>query len=253
MLGHAAGDHLLKEVALRLQALLPGTDTVARLGGDEFAIIQSGVINRREEAIALAVKVLDAIAEPFTFDDHDVTVYTSIGIAVAPENGADAGELLKRADLALYRAKAEGCNNFCFFDAEMSKASVERLQLLSDLRGALTRGEFEVFYQPVLDAKTCQVCGAEALVRWRHPVLGLVLADRFIPLAEETGLMVQLGEWVLEQACRDAMTWPDHIKIAVNLSTIQLRTGALFDYVSGALLESDFRRNGLNWRSPSRC
>ena len=237
-LGHAAGDLMLKGLVQRLSDTLRETDFLARVGGDEFAIIQSGQKDQREGAIALALRILKVVNQPLQIDERELTIGTSIGIAVAPKDGTDAGMLLQRADIALHRVKAEGSNNFCFFDAEMSKASVERLQLLSDLRGALTRNEFEVFYQPVLDAKTCQVCGAEALVRWRHPVLGLVPPDRFIPLAEETGLMVQLGEWVLDQACRDAATWPDHIKIAVNLSTIQLRTGALIDYVSGALLQS---------------
>jgi diguanylate cyclase (GGDEF)-like protein len=236
-LGHAAGDMLLKELARRLSASLSATDFVARLGGDEFAIIQSGEIDQREGAIALALKVLKVAGQPLQLAGRDIAVGISIGIALAPADGTDAGVLLQRADLALYRVKAEGRNNFCFFDVEMSQASDERLQMLSDMREALIRGEFEVHYQPVFDAKTCRACGVEALVRWRHPVQGLISPDRFIPLAEETGLMEPLGQWVLEQACRDAAAWPEHIKIAVNLSTVQL-TGTLLDVVLGALRES---------------
>lgn len=238
-LGHAAGDELLKKLAQRLAFSLRETDILARLGGDEFAIIQSGDENQREAAIALAVRVLRVIAEPFDLGGHNVTVGTSIGIAFAPEDGTDASALQQKADLALYRVKSEGRNNFRFFDAEMSKDSAERLRLISDMRSALARKEFELHYQPVFDAKTRRPCGAEALVRWRHPVEGLISPDRFIPLAEETGLMEPLGEWILEQACTDAASWPDHIKVAVNLSAIQFRSGKLFDVILCALVESN--------------
>lgn len=234
-LGHAAGDTLLKELVLRLGSSLRDTDFLARLGGDEFAVIQCGAADQRESAVALALRMLTVVAQPLGLEGRDITISTSIGIAMAPRDGTDAGRLLQRADLALYRVKAEGRNNFCFFDAEMSEASDERLQMLGDLRKALIRGEFEVYYQPVFDARTCRACSVEALVRWHHPTLGLVPPDRFIPLAEETGLMEPLGEWVLGRACRDAVAWPDHIKIAVNLSTVQLRTGALTGYVGDAL------------------
>jgi diguanylate cyclase (GGDEF)-like protein len=243
-LGHAAGDLLLKELAQRLSASLSATDFVARLGGDEFAIIQSGEIDQREGAIALALKVLKVAGQPLQLAGRDITIGTSIGIALAPADGTDASVLLKRADLALYRVKAQGRNNFCFFDVDMSQASDERLQMLSDMREALIRNEFEVYYQPVFDAKTCRVCAVEALVRWRHPAQGLISPDRFIPLAEETGLMEPLGQWVLEQACRDATAWPGHVKIAVNLSTVQL-TSALFDVILHALLESGLRPERL--------
>jgi diguanylate cyclase (GGDEF)-like protein len=243
-LGHAAGDLLLKELARRLSASLSATDFFARLGGDEFAIIQSGEIDQREGAIALALKVLKVAGQPLQLAGRDITVGTSIGIALAPADGTDAGVLLQRADLALYRVKAQGRNNFCFFDVDMSQASDERLQMLSDMREALIRNEFEVYYEPVFDAKTCRVCAVEALVRWRHPAQGLISPDRFIPLAEETGLMEPLGQWVLQQACRDATAWPGHVKIAVNLSTVQL-TSALFDVILHALLESGLRPERL--------
>lgn len=238
-LGHAAGDELLKELALRLTSALRETDIVTRLGGDEFAIIQSSETNQREAAIALAVRVLEIVAMPFDLDGHDVTIGTSIGIAFAPEDGTDPGELLQKADLALYRVKSEGRNNFRFFDEEMSKGATSRLRLLNDLRAALTRDEFELHYQSVFDAKTRRPCGVEALVRWRHPTEGLMPPDRFIPLAEESGLMEPLGEWILEKACTDAASWPDNIKVAVNLSAVQFRSGKLFDVILCALLESE--------------
>jgi diguanylate cyclase (GGDEF)-like protein len=236
-LGHAAGDMLLKELALRLTASLRATDFVARLGGDKFAIIQSGETEQRQAAVALALDILQVAGQPLQIAGRNMTIGISIGIAVAPEDGIDAGVLLQRADLALYRVKAEGRNNFCFFEIGMSTASDQRLQMVSDMREAVIRSEFEVHYQPVFDTRTCRACGVEALVRWRHPVQGLIQPDRFIPLAEETGLMEPLGQWVLAQACRDAAAWPEHIKIAVNLSTVQL-TGTLLDVVLGALHES---------------
>ncbi len=237
-LGHASGDELLKKLAHRLSSSLRETDILTRLGGDEFAIIQSGEPNQREAAIALAVKVLEIVSSPFNLDGHKVTVGTSIGIALAPEDGNDSGELLKKADLALYRVKTEGRNHFCFFDAEMSEDATARHQLLNDMRGAVARKEFELHYQPVIDVKTRRSCSVEALVRWRHPVEGLLSPERFIWLAEETGLMEPLGDWIIEQACSDAASWPEDIKIAVNLSAIQFRVGNLFDVILCALVES---------------
>jgi diguanylate cyclase (GGDEF)-like protein len=237
-LGHPAGDELLREMARRLKSLLRETDVVARLGGDEFAIMRTGATNQREEAIDLARKVLSTVAKPFDFDGHNVTVKTSIGIALAPENGTEPGELMKKADLALYRVKSEGRNNFSFFDEEMSEDATTRHRLLNDLRMALSRNEFELHYQPVIDAKTSRPCGAEALVRWRHTVEGLIFPDRFIWLAEESGLMEQLGEWILERACTDAASWPENIKVAVNLSAAQFQSDKLFDVILCALVES---------------
>lgn len=237
-LGHAAGDRLLVELALRLKNSLRGNEILARLGGDEFAIVQCAETKQREAAIALAIRLLEVISRPFDLDGHNTAIGTSIGIALAPENGADTGELLKKADLALYRVKSEGRNNFSFFDEELSKDATSRLQLANDMRAALSRNEFELHYQPVFDAKTSRPCGAEALVRWRHPVAGLMAPDRFIWLAEETGLMEPLGQWILERACQDAASWPQNIKVAVNLSAAQFRSGALFDVILCALVES---------------
>jgi predicted signal transduction protein with EAL and GGDEF domain len=225
-------------LAHRLKSSLRETDILARLGGDEFAIIQSGETNQREGATTLAFKLLDIVARPFDLDGNNVTVGVSIGIALAPTDGADSGELLKKADLALYRVKSDGRNAFCFFNAEMSKGATERQQLVNDMREALSRNEFELHYQPVFDVKTHRLCGVEALVRWRHPVKGLILPDRFIWLAEETGIMAPLGEWILEKACTDAASWPENIKVAVNLSAVQFRTETLFDVILCALLES---------------
>jgi len=237
-LGHAAGDELLKGLASRLNSVLRETDILTRLGGDEFAVIQSSETNQREAAIALAVRILETVDMPFNLDGHDVSIGTSIGIAIAPEDGAAPGDLLQKADLALYRVKSDGRNSFRFFDQELSKGAMARLGLLNDLRAALARDEFELHYQPIFDAKTCRPCSVEALVRWRHPVEGLMFPDRFIPLAEETGLMEPLGEWILERACADAASWPDDIKVAINLSAVQFRTGKLFDVILCALVES---------------
>lgn len=237
-LGHAAGDQLLQTLVRRLTGTLRQTDFLARFGGDEFAIIQSRQTDQREGAIALALRILKVVGQPLDLAGRNITIGASIGIALGPKDGTDAGVLLQSADLALRRVKAEGRNNFCFFEVEWSEASNERMLMLSDLRKALTRGEFEVYYQPVFDTVSCQACSAEALVRWRHPVRGLMPPDLFIPLAEETGLMEPLGVWVLGQACRDASAWPDHLKVAVNISTVQLRNESLVGYVSGALLES---------------
>jgi diguanylate cyclase (GGDEF)-like protein/PAS domain S-box-containing protein len=237
-LGHAAGDTLLKELAGRLTGLLREADIVARLGGDEFAIIQTEAADQREDAIALAVNVLELVARPFHLEGQEVCIGTSIGIALAPANGTTAAELLKKADLALYRVKSEGRNSFSFFDEDLNEKALTRLQLVNDMRAALSRNEFELHYQPLVDAKAARPCGMEALVRWRHPVAGLLYPDSFIGIAEETGLMEPLGQWILQRACADAASWPEHVKVAVNLSAGQFRTGTLFDVILCALVES---------------
>ncbi len=237
-LGHAAGDNLLRELAGRLESLLGETDMIARLGGDEFAIIQTAAGDQREAAIELAVQALELVAAPFQLEGQEVKVGTSIGIALAPANGTDAAELLKKADLALYRVKSEGRNSFSFFDEDLSAKAITRLQLVTDMRAALSCNEFELHYQPLFDTRTSRPCGMEALVRWRHPAAGLLYPDSFIGIAEETGLMEPLGQWIVQRACADAVAWPEDIKVAVNLSAGQFRTGTLFDVILCALVES---------------
>jgi diguanylate cyclase (GGDEF)-like protein len=248
MLGHAAGDDLLQIVTRRLEAATSKFDVLARLGGDEFAIMQTapeidldpGGLQQvqRERAQLLAIRILEVLSEPVDIEGQTIFISSSIGIALAPQDGVDARELLKKADLALYQSKSKGRNGFSFFDPEMAEAAAERHSLKTELRLALERGEFELAYQPFVDAETRRVVGAEALLRWRHPIHGLMLPSRFIPIAEESGLIIPIGEWVLHQACRDAIHWPEHVKVAVNLSAVQFRKGNLLDVVLCALVDS---------------
>jgi diguanylate cyclase (GGDEF)-like protein len=243
-LGHAAGDALLREVASRLRAALRGTDLLARLGGDEFAIILWSRDDHRQSALHLAARLCQSIAETFALAGRQVEIGTSIGIALVPEHGLDPEQLLKKADLALYRSKAAGRNCFTLYDDAMLAELEARNTLESDLREAIARAQFEVHYQPFFDVQSGERRGFEALVRWRHPVRGLVPPDQFIPLAEESGLIVALGEWVLRRACADASVWPNGDKVAVNLSSVQFKQADLFDVIQSAL-----RTSGL---SPQR-
>ena len=215
-LGHSVGDELLKVVAERLRVCIRETATIARLGGDEFAIVED-VTNPVVEATALAERIQTTLSAPFDLNDHQVVIGSSIGITVAPDDGIDPDHLLKNADLALYRAKNRGRGTHCFFEPEMDRLMQARRDLERDLRNALINDEFELHYQPVVDIETRRKAGAEALVRWRHPLHGLIFPDRFISLAEETELIRPLGELVLRQACADAVKWPSHTKVAVNL------------------------------------
>ncbi|HEX4041474.1 MAG TPA: EAL domain-containing protein [Xanthobacteraceae bacterium] len=243
-LGHPAGDALLIEVATRLRALLRETDVLARLGGDEFAVIQSGERDQREAAKSLAERIIAALGQPFEIDGGNISIGTSIGVALAARE-TSSDDLLKMADLALYRAKSAGRNGYCFFAAEMSEIASARQEIESDLRRAIQNDEFELQYQPIVDSKTRRICSAEALVRWRHPTKGLVYPDLFIPLAEETGLITQIGEWVLRAACAEAAGWPGDCKLAVNLSLVQFRKSNLPDIVMRALLDSGLRPERL--------
>jgi diguanylate cyclase (GGDEF)-like protein/PAS domain S-box-containing protein len=237
-LGHPAGDLLLIEVGRRLQTTIRETDLLARLGGDEFAIIQQGASNQHESAIALALRIIDAISAPFDLDGHEASVGISIGIAMAPEHGSDPEELLKSADLALYDAKANGRNDFRIYDTDLLKIAHTQQSAEEELRDAIKNREFELHYQPIVEVKTSRVCGVEALVRWRHPEKGLIAPDGFIPLAESTGLINPLGEWILQQACSDAVSWPDHIKLAINISAVQFKKGNLLEIILCALVGS---------------
>jgi diguanylate cyclase (GGDEF)-like protein len=221
-LGHPSGDKLLKLVADRLRQNVRETDILARLGGDEFAVVQS-MLQQPEEVTVLAARIIEVLSEPYEVDGQEVVVGASIGIAIAPGDGDDPDELLKNADMALYRAKADGRGMFRFFEAEMDARLQARRKLEMELRKAVTQNEFEVYYQPIVDLKDNQVIAFEALVRWNHPERGLVTPDEFIPVAEKLGLIAPIGEWVLHQACADAATWPRAIRVAVNLSPLQFR------------------------------
>ncbi|HXW43111.1 MAG TPA: EAL domain-containing protein [Xanthobacteraceae bacterium] len=244
-LGHPAGDALLIEVATRLKSLLRETDVLARLGGDEFAVVQAGECDQRGAAGALAERIIEVLRKPFKIDGGDVSIGTSIGIALAGASPSGADDLLKMADLALYRAKSAGRNGYCFFDPQMSEIASARHEIESDLRRAIQHNELELHYQPIIDAKTRRICSAEALVRWRHPTKGLLYPDLFIPLAEETGLIIQIGEWVLRNACAEAAKWPPGVKVAVNLSLVQFRKSDLPDIVGRALVDSGLRPERL--------
>jgi diguanylate cyclase (GGDEF)-like protein len=235
-LGHSVGDALLVAVTERLQGVLRGVDTVARLGGDEFAIVQSGA--RPTDATELAGKIIEALSQPFEVLGHQVNIGTSVGIAMAPTDGREPDQLLRNADMALYRAKADGRGNYHFFQPEMDSQMQERRRLELDLRKALLAEQFELYYQPLVDIATKEVGGFEALIRWNHPERGLVPPDQFIPVAEDIGLIVQLGDWVLKQACHDAVRWPGKLKVAVNLSAAQFRNPMLSLSVVSALAHS---------------
>jgi diguanylate cyclase (GGDEF)-like protein len=235
-LGHPMGDALLQAVAERLQRCVRETDTIARLGGDEFAIVQVGTDQPRQ-ALALAQRIIDTVAVPYELHGHQVVIGTSIGIALSPADGTDCDMLLKNADMALYRAKADGRGACRFFEPDMDARLQARRQLEIELRKALILGEFELHYQPIVDLRSEEIIGCEALVRWRHPERGLIPPSEFIPLAEETGLIIPIGEWVLRQACADAATWPAG-RVAVNLSPVQFKSRNLVATVFTALAAS---------------
>jgi diguanylate cyclase (GGDEF)-like protein/PAS domain S-box-containing protein len=237
-LGHPAGDKLLIEVGRRLQSTIRETDVLARLGGDEFAIIQDGGPDQHEGAIALALRIAEAISEPFDLNGNRAVIGISVGIVLAPEHESDPEGLLKRADLALYDAKINSRNDFRFFRSELLEVADTQRTLESELRDAIEREHFELHYQPVVDVKTRTLSGVEALVRWRHPAKGMIAPDKFVPLAETTGLIGPLGAWILKRACTDAASWPAHIKLAVNISAIQFKKGNLFEVILRTLMET---------------
>ncbi len=237
-LGHPIGDKLLKEVARRLTGCVHRGDTVARLGNDEFAIVQLGVESQSSEVSTLATRVIEAIAAPYEIHGHPIIIGACIGIAIAPDDGSDPDQLLKNADLALYLAKESGRDTYRFFETGMDARAQERRTLMLDLRAALRRSEFVVYYQPIYDLASDQIIAFEALVRWNHPMRGLRPPSSFIPIAEETGLIVPLGDWVLRQACIDAASWSKNAAVAVNLSPAQFQNRDPVPSVFSALAES---------------
>lgn len=233
-LGHPIGDALLKGVAKCLDDWTRDTDTVARLGGDEFAIVQTA-INKPTEATAFASRLIELLHAQFEVEGHQIVIGTSIGIAFAPQDGLDPDQLLRCADLALYRAKTDGRGIYRLFHAEMDAQMLARHLLELDLRQAVRCGQLEVFYQPLVDLHDKVVAGFEALLRWRHPERGIIPPNEFIPLAEGIGLIIPIGEWVLQQACADTVSWPGALKVAVNLSPAQFPSRNLVGAVATAL------------------
>jgi diguanylate cyclase (GGDEF)-like protein len=236
-LGHPCGDELLRAAASRLGACVREVDSLARLGGDEFAIVQRGV-DRPEDAAILARRIIDVLGAPYTLADHTVTLGVSIGISLAPSDGMSCDKLLKNADVALDRAKAEARGSFRFFEPEMDARLQARRLLERDLREAVAAESFELHYQPIYDLNAERICGFEALLRWNHPERGRISPAEFIPLAEELGLIIPLGEWVMRRACQEASRWPESLKVAVNVSAVQFTSARLIGAVREALAVS---------------
>ncbi len=235
--GHLAGDKLLKIVADRLRGLVRETDTIGRMGGDEFVIVQ-GPIKDPADATSLAQRIIALISEPYDIDGHPAVIGASIGIAVGPGDGLRPDKLLRNADLALYRAKGDGRGTFRFFEPAMDLQMQTRRIMEQDLRKALAAGEFELHYQPVVNLASTEISGFEALIRWNHPEKGMVAPATFIPLAEEIGFIVPIGEWVIRQACATAAQWPEDLHVAVNISAVQFRSPGLMQIIVGALATS---------------
>jgi predicted signal transduction protein with EAL and GGDEF domain len=231
-------------VTERLNRIVRDTDTVARLGGDEFAILQNAV-HTPEDIISFVSRIISDLSEPYDIDGHQVGIGVSVGIALAPGDGLSADELLKNADLALYRAKADGRGTYRFFEIEMDTRMRTRRQLEVDLRMALVLSQFEVFYQPRVSLKDRRVVGCEALLRWKHPERGLIGPAEFIPIIEENGLIVPVGEWVLRTACAQAAKWPAGIRVSVNLSPVQFKSNDLVRAVQTALTSSGLQPDRL--------
>lgn len=243
-LGHPVGDELLRMVARRLRDATREADLVARLGGDEFAIIQVDAEHPTEVA-ALADRLVKLLGTPFDLEGHLIEIGTSIGIVLADKTASTSDELLRNADIALYLAKARGRGTWCFFESGMDVGIQQRRQLETDLRHALMEEQFEVYYQPLVKARTQVLTGFEALIRWHHPERGMVSPAEFIPLAEEIGFIRTMGAWVLNKACSDAAKWPEHIKVAVNLSPVQFTDGKLVQEVERTLAVSGLAANRL--------
>ena len=245
--GHHLGDRLLREVALRLREQLRGQDTLARIGGDEFVLLVR--LNEADDAPQVAARQVSLLSRTFQVDEHQLQISASIGIALYPGNGESAEELLMNADAAMYHAKGAGKNGYSFFDVSMNTNARKQLQLLQDLRHALEHQQFCLHYQPKFDASNGQPVGAEALLRWEHPQQGLLMPEAFIDLAEKTGLIIAIGEWVLNEACRQMRLWSDqgysHWRMAVNLSALQFCHKGLVDSVASALARHQLPANSL--------
>ena len=235
--GHPCGDKLLRIVAERLRGLVGEADTIARMGGDEFVIVQATIADPAE-ATSLAQRVIDALTEPYDIDGQQAVIGVSIGISVGPGDGSSPDKLLRNADLALYRAKSDGRGTFRFFEPVMDLQMQTRRIMEQDLRKALPAGEFELHYQPVVNLASKEISGFEALIRWNHPSKGMISPADFIPLAEEIGFIVPMGEWVIRQACATAAQWPDNLHVAVNISAIQFRSPGLMQVIVSALAAS---------------
>ncbi|WP_166819628.1 EAL domain-containing protein [Bradyrhizobium sp. 1(2017)] len=236
-LGHAVGDKLLRGVAKRLRSTLREEDALARLNSDEFAVLQSG-LTRPEDAVMLAKRLLEAIADPYLLDGHSVVIGASIGIAMAPGDGDESEKLLKGADMALSRAKLDARGSFAFFEAALDAKAQSRRKIEVELRDAIQNDVLRPYYQPLIDLQSGRITGFEALVRWPHVERGMVSPAEFIPVAEDTGLINPLGGLMLRRACQDAATWPDDVRVAVNLSPLQFRSGNLLSMVTDALRHS---------------
>jgi diguanylate cyclase (GGDEF)-like protein/PAS domain S-box-containing protein len=235
--GHPCGDKLLRIVAERLRGLVGETDTIARMGGDEFVIVQATIADPAE-ATSLAQGVIDTLSKPYDIDGQQAVIGVSIGISVGPGDGSSPDKLLRNADLALYRAKSDGRGTFRFFEPVMDLQMQTRRIMEQDLRKALPAGEFELHYQPVVNLASKEISGFEALIRWNHPSKGMISPADFIPLAEEIGFIVPMGEWVIRQACATAAQWPDKLHVAVNISAIQFRNPGLMQVIVSALAAS---------------
>ena len=235
--GHEVGDELLRHVAARLRSCVGPQDLVARLGGDEFAIVKAETRDRGQ-LTALAEQILNSLRVPAHCKGQEVPIEASIGIAIAPDDGLSLEDLFKNADLAMYAAKSDGRRTYRFFVPELDARLKTRRQLELDLRQALARGQLEIHYQPLVELATDTVAGCEALLRWYHPERGMISPAEFIPVAEDTGLINEIGDWVLKRACAEAAGWPGHIRLAVNVSPVQFRTKTLALRVATALRES---------------
>jgi predicted signal transduction protein with EAL and GGDEF domain len=235
---------LLCEVAERIHSVTRISDIVARLGGDEFAILV-GEADSREALASMATRVVEVTGAPYTIEGQIVFVGASVGIAMAPFDGTDPDTLMKNADMALYRAKSEGRGRFAFFEPDMEQNVADRQRIERELHDAMATGGLDLYYQPILKVASRRIVGFEALMRWHHPTRGLVPPADFIPVAEENGFIIALGEWALNKACRDAVRWPHHIRVAVNLSSMQFRSGSLVQAVTDALASSGLAANRL--------